>query len=163
MEDFCEIQSKLTIGQRLRDVRWRLDLTQAQMAEKLGICRATLIAWERQSEDPDSAYLNTLKALIEMGISADWLLTGKPPRRLESRRLEPSKSPEETDHAPEPAPEPDDSPSVAAPTGAAQEVLDDRDISTTERECLAPCRGGCSVPTEPAATRAVIEIPGGGN
>jgi transcriptional regulator with XRE-family HTH domain len=51
------------MGRTLAQVRQRLDLTPAEMAERLGVAKSTYDAYERASRDPDNAVLDRLLAL----------------------------------------------------------------------------------------------------
>lgn len=62
-----------TIGTRLRSSRDNLGLTQAQMAEKLGIGLSSYQCYERGERDIPSSVLVTL---VGVGVDATWLLTG---------------------------------------------------------------------------------------
>jgi len=65
----------LTLGERLRQARENVELSQVQVKEKTGINNKTLSNYENGVSDPDPT---TLKVLADLyGVSADWLISGK--------------------------------------------------------------------------------------
>jgi transcriptional regulator with XRE-family HTH domain len=65
----------MAINDRLREERERLRLSQADFAEKAGIHRNTQARYELGKREPDSGYLETIKA---MGVDVDYVLFGFP-------------------------------------------------------------------------------------
>lgn len=61
------------IGERLRKIRTDLDLTQTQMASRLGVSLRAWQSWERSEYYPPA---DALRVLAEQGIDINWLLTG---------------------------------------------------------------------------------------
>lgn len=70
----------MAIGDRLREERERLRLTQADFAEKAGIHRNTQARYEASRREPDSGYIETLRAL---GVDVDYVLFGIPDITIE--------------------------------------------------------------------------------
>ena len=69
-----------TFGQRLRKLREESDLTQVELARKVGAYQSKYRNWESDINEPDIAMINKLADTL--GVSADWLLgretTAKP-------------------------------------------------------------------------------------
>lgn len=64
----------MTIGERIKNVRDSLDITQAVFAEKLGTARNTIANYEIGRREPMEA---TIKAICrEFNVSYDWLKYG---------------------------------------------------------------------------------------
>lgn len=63
------------IAERIRSERERLALTQAAMAEKAGVSRATQVNYETAKRMPDLDYL---RAVGKLGVDVPYLLTGIP-------------------------------------------------------------------------------------
>lgn len=67
-----------TFGARVREQRKRVDLTQVQLAEAVGVAPSAVNAWENDQRSPDS--VKTLLRLSDvLESSVDYLLTGKEP------------------------------------------------------------------------------------
>ncbi len=64
----------ISIGQRLKQVREQLGLSQAQLAKKIGFSQKAISHWERGERDIPTQALIALKRI---GINIDWLLTGE--------------------------------------------------------------------------------------
>lgn len=64
-----------TFGDRLADAREALGMTQADLAQRLGIKPATVEAWENDLSEPRAARLNILAGLLN--VSLRWLMTGE--------------------------------------------------------------------------------------
>ena len=62
----------MEIGQKLKEKRTCLELSQEQLAEKLGVTRQTIANWERSKTYPDIASVLKLSDLY--GVSLDELL-----------------------------------------------------------------------------------------
>lgn len=63
------------IGDRIKELRQNANLTQAQLADKLGFTSQTVSNWESGSREPDIAALAQLSSLFN--VSLDYLLLGK--------------------------------------------------------------------------------------
>ena len=63
------------IGERIKDLRQRSDLTQAELAAKVGFTPQTVSNWESGSREPDIDALIKLSTLFQ--VSLDFLLSGK--------------------------------------------------------------------------------------
>lgn len=72
------------IGERLKEERNRLGLTQAQLAEKIGIHRNTQNRYENGEREPDTAYLDALKAV---GVDLAYVLSGDTPSEREADNI----------------------------------------------------------------------------
>lgn len=62
-------------GDRIKNLRIKANLTQAELAEKLGYTPQTISYWEAGSREPDLDSLSNLSALF--GVSLDYLIFGK--------------------------------------------------------------------------------------
>lgn len=61
-----------TIGERIKDLREKKDLTQIELSKKLGISRSTIASWESNRRVPE---LGTAKILADFfDVSVDFLL-----------------------------------------------------------------------------------------
>ena len=60
------------LGERLKDCRKRLELTQQEVAEKLGVTSASISSWESGARRPDFEMLNSINKLYD--VSFDYLL-----------------------------------------------------------------------------------------
>src|SRR5262245_7637683 len=65
-----------SFGTRLRSLRERAELTQTQLARKVGTSQGHISAWERNDGTPETATVERLGAVL--GVSAAELLTGRP-------------------------------------------------------------------------------------
>lgn len=63
------------IGDRIKELRQKANLTQAQLAEKLGFTSQTVSNWESGTREPDISALAQLSSLFN--VSLDYLLLGK--------------------------------------------------------------------------------------
>ena len=62
------------IGKRIKAIRIRRGLTQADFARMIGVTRPTVISWERGITVP---VLYTLRRLAEtLGVTLEWLMEG---------------------------------------------------------------------------------------
>lgn len=62
------------IGKRIKNMRKRRGLTQADFARMIGVTRPTVISWERGVTVP---VLYTLRRLSEtLGVTLEWLMEG---------------------------------------------------------------------------------------
>lgn len=64
-----------SVGERIKELRQKAGLTQAELAEKVGFQPQTVSNWENGSREPDIAALAKLASLF--GVSLDFLLLGK--------------------------------------------------------------------------------------
>ncbi len=63
---------KMTIGNRISDLRNKFNLTQDQLAKKVGISRSALSHYEKDRRDPDYDTLKMLANFFE--VTTDYLL-----------------------------------------------------------------------------------------
>jgi transcriptional regulator with XRE-family HTH domain len=61
------------IGERLKDLRHALGLTQEQFAARVGLSKATLVGYEVGQRKPGA---DALAAISRSGVNMTWLLTG---------------------------------------------------------------------------------------
>jgi transcriptional regulator with XRE-family HTH domain len=66
------------IGERLRECRQALGLSQAALAESTGSAKTTIQQYERGDSIPGGRFLRALHA---MGVNVNWLLSGIGPMR----------------------------------------------------------------------------------
>jgi len=64
-----------TFGDRVAGAREAAGMTQAQLAQRLGIGRATLRSWENDLAEPPAETLSTMARVLNVSIM--WLLTGE--------------------------------------------------------------------------------------
>lgn len=64
-----------TFGDRVAAAREAADMTQAQLARRLGIKKATMMAWEQDLSEPRANKLSMLAGVLNVSMS--WLLTGE--------------------------------------------------------------------------------------
>lgn len=67
------------LGERLKEERKRLGLSQEEFAKRAGVKRLAQLQYEKEAREPRTSYL---AALSEMGVSLSYVLFGK--RALES-------------------------------------------------------------------------------
>ena len=65
---------RTNIGERLRQVRKKMDLNQSEFADAFGVTLQTISRYERGTRVPDGDFLLVLKE--QANVSIDWLLTG---------------------------------------------------------------------------------------
>ncbi len=63
------------VGDRIKELRQKANLTQAELADKMGFTSQTVSNWESGSREPDIAALAKLSSLFN--VSLDYLLLGK--------------------------------------------------------------------------------------
>ncbi|MCQ2430131.1 MAG: helix-turn-helix domain-containing protein [Clostridia bacterium] len=63
------------LGARIADSRRGRGLTQAELADRMGVTPQAVSKWERGLACPDLVFLDELSALL--CVSIDWLLTGR--------------------------------------------------------------------------------------
>ncbi|WP_293573446.1 helix-turn-helix transcriptional regulator [Phaeobacter sp.] len=64
-----------TFGDRVAAAREAATMTQAQLARRLGVKKATLLAWEQDLSEPRANKLTMMAGLLN--VSMGWLLTGE--------------------------------------------------------------------------------------
>ncbi|HBS50253.1 MAG TPA: transcriptional regulator [Rhodobacteraceae bacterium] len=79
-----------TFGDRVAGAREQAGMTQAQLARRLGVKKATLVGWENDLSEPRANKLSMMAGILN--VSLMWLLTG------EGEGMSP---PDEVDAAPE--------------------------------------------------------------
>lgn len=62
------------LGQRIKNKRLALKMTQKALAEKVGVAHVTISQWERQDTSPRGAHLFSLAEALNCEIS--WILRG---------------------------------------------------------------------------------------
>lgn len=67
------LENKIIYGERLKEQRLELGLTQSYVIDKLGIGKSTIINWEQGSTFPTLVHLVELK---ELGFDINYLITG---------------------------------------------------------------------------------------
>lgn len=70
----------LTIGERLKEERGRLGLTQTAIADAARVTKNTQINYEKDARSPDASYLAAVAAL---GVDVLYVLTGQRTPRVE--------------------------------------------------------------------------------
>lgn len=60
------------MGERIKELRQQEHLTQAQLAERLGVTQDSISLWETGKRIPDTQYLPALCRIFQ--VSADYLL-----------------------------------------------------------------------------------------
>ena len=68
--------NELKIGERIANLRTKNNITQAELAEKLGVTYQAVSKWETGSGYPDITMLPDIADAF--GVSLDYLLRGKP-------------------------------------------------------------------------------------
>lgn len=64
-----------TFGDRVAGAREQAGMTQAQLARRLGVKKATLVAWENDVSEPRANKLSMMAGILN--VSLMWLLTGE--------------------------------------------------------------------------------------
>jgi len=64
-----------TFGDRLAGAREAAGMTQAQLARRLGVKKATVIGWENDMSEPRANKLSMMAGMLNVSIM--WLLTGE--------------------------------------------------------------------------------------
>ena len=64
-----------TFGDRMAGARDATGMTQAQLARRLGVKKATLVGWENDVSEPRANKLSMLAGVLNVSIM--WLLTGE--------------------------------------------------------------------------------------
>jgi len=68
------MEQTVSIGDRLREERQRLDLNQTELGERGGVTKKTQMLYEGGDRFPDAAYL---AAIAEVGADVRYIVTGK--------------------------------------------------------------------------------------
>ena len=77
---------KLNIGENIRRLRRGMDMTQEQLADKLGVAYQSVSRWENGTTYPDMEFLPALSGIF--GVTVDELLgmeESKKKERIEAR------------------------------------------------------------------------------
>lgn len=61
-----------TLGEKIKYLRTQADMTQDELAQKLGVARATIASWERNRRQPDYDFLRKLAKIFD--VTTDYLL-----------------------------------------------------------------------------------------
>ncbi|WP_118984397.1 helix-turn-helix domain-containing protein [Photorhabdus sp. CRCIA-P01] len=69
------IDKVMTIGERIYSLRRGLELTQVQVAEKIGVSMAAVSLWEKNKASPSSENLQKIAQVLQCSVS--WLLDGE--------------------------------------------------------------------------------------
>lgn len=64
----------MSTGQRIKDIKKELNLTVAELANRLSIKERTIGGYERNEAPPNQKFLNAL--IVKLHINANWFLTG---------------------------------------------------------------------------------------
>lgn len=64
----------MTMGERLKEERLRLGVSQTALAEKCGVTKNTQLAYEKGERSPDGAYF---AIAVELGIDLLYVVTGE--------------------------------------------------------------------------------------
>ena len=64
-----------TFGDRVAAAREAVDMSQAQLARRLGIKKTTVMAWEQDLSEPRANKLSMMSGVLNVSMS--WLLTGE--------------------------------------------------------------------------------------
>ncbi|MCJ8336331.1 MAG: helix-turn-helix domain-containing protein [Epibacterium sp.] len=64
-----------TFGDRVAAAREAVDMSQAQLARRLGIKKSTVMAWEQDLSEPRANKLSMMSGVLNVSMS--WLLTGE--------------------------------------------------------------------------------------
>lgn len=64
-----------TFGDRVAGAREHAGMTQAQLARRLGVKKATLVSWEEDLSEPRANKLSMMAGVLNVSIM--WLLTGE--------------------------------------------------------------------------------------
>jgi len=64
-----------TLGQKIKSLRMQINMTQGELADKLGKERSTISSWETNRREPDGETLKDLAHLFK--VSTDYLLGNK--------------------------------------------------------------------------------------
>lgn len=75
MDDNWYSDENATFGDRLAGAREAAELTQKDLAKRLGVKTRTLAAWENDLSEPRANRLQMLSGLLN--VSLGWLLTGE--------------------------------------------------------------------------------------
>jgi len=73
------------IGDRIKQKRTLLGLSQDALAKRVGVARPTLTFWENNEKNPGSNYIVSLAE--SLGVGAEWLLTGIEPPEPDGQNI----------------------------------------------------------------------------
>ncbi|MCU9837856.1 helix-turn-helix domain-containing protein [Ruegeria sp. WL0004] len=68
-------QDSATFGDRLAAAREAADMTQAQLARRLGVKKSTIASWEEDLSEPRANRLQMVAGMLNVSIM--WLITGE--------------------------------------------------------------------------------------
>ena len=71
----------LELGKRIKDLRLRENMTQAELAKKLGITKSVISAYETELRSPSYEVLISISKTFK--VSTDYLLGLDPPDRID--------------------------------------------------------------------------------
>lgn len=80
-----EITMDDKIGERIRTIRNRLNLSQLEFGRRAGVTKQAVSAWESDKRTPDRDSLTQLRD--RLAINPDWIITGQPPPILERQQV----------------------------------------------------------------------------
>lgn len=78
----------LELGKKIKDLRLRENMTQAELAKKLGITKSVISAYETELRSPSYEVLVGISKTFK--VSTDYLLGLEPPDRIDLSGLTPS-------------------------------------------------------------------------
>jgi transcriptional regulator with XRE-family HTH domain len=64
----------MTIGTRIKECRRKANLSQVELAERVGVSQTAISQWESCEHEPSSRYIMPLAEAV--GVSAEYLLKG---------------------------------------------------------------------------------------
>lgn len=64
--------NKMTIGQKIKQLRENLGISQPELAKKIGVSKGTISFWENDINEPKASYIISLAKYFN--VSADFLL-----------------------------------------------------------------------------------------
>ena len=68
------VKDNMSISHRIKEIRRKLNLSQKDFADKIGVDQARVSRWEKEKSLPSSVYLTEISRL---GVNINWLLTGE--------------------------------------------------------------------------------------
>lgn len=76
------------IGKRIKDLRNKYKLTQTELAEKVGVTKSTVAAYENDSRQP--SYEVLVKMASVFNVSLDYIILGRSELKMDISGLSPS-------------------------------------------------------------------------
>lgn len=73
------------LGQRIAALRRHLGMSQAELAQKVGVSTSAVGMYEQERREPSLGGIVTLSGIF--GVTADYLLTGKPVTKQDSAMM----------------------------------------------------------------------------